>query len=325
MKTGRGLDRAIRLTRIQHLLHKNARGLTTRELAQLCGVSVRTIERDMLSLQSELCVPLTRRGDRYGILDSYLLPPVSFTLYETMALTLAARLVLRQTDEANPHTESALNKLAGMFPPGACGYLKESARTLRRKPLDSSYLRVFEQVAIAWCTQRRLRIHYQSLKSDEVREWVLDPYFVDMTGAGFSTYVIGQASREGRSGMITFKLDRIRDAEILEDGFEIPVGMDLDRLLQSSWGIMVGEEETEVRLRFAPRVTRRVKESVWHPSQVLEDLPDGGCLMTVKVAHTLEMTPWIRSWGPDVEVLAPKELREEFQGWAKELWEMYQV
>lgn len=323
MKTGRGLDRAIRLARIQHLLHKNARGLTTREMALLCGVSVRTIERDVLSLQSELGVPLTKRGDRYGILDSYLLPPIAFTLYETMALTLAARLVLRQTDEANPHTESALHKLAGMLPPGACDYLKESAKTLRKKPLDPDYLRVFEQVAIAWCTQRRLRIHYQSLKSDEVREWLVEPYFVDMTGAGFSTYMIGQASREGRSGLITFKLDRIRKAEILEEGFEVPATMDLDRLLQSSWGIMVGEEETRVWLRFSPGVTRRVKESIWHPSQVIEDLPDGGCLMTVRIAHTLEMTPWIRSWGADVEVLEPPELRENFREWASRLHEMY--
>lgn len=323
MKTGRGLDRAIRLARIQHLLHKNARGLTTRELAQLCGVSVRTIERDVLSLQSDLCVPLTKRGDRYGILDSYLLPPVSFTLYETMALTLAARLVLRQTDESNPHTASALEKLASMLPPGACDYLKESAKTLLKKPSDPAYLSVFEQVAIAWCTQRRLRIHYQSLKSDEVREWLLDPYFVDMTGAGFSTYVIGQASREGRSGLTTFKLDRIRQAQILEEAFEIPLGIDLDGLLQSSWGIMVGGEETKVRLRFTPEVTRRVKESMWHPSQTIEDLPDGGCRMTVKVAHILEMIPWIRSWGPDVEVLDPPELRENFREWAKKLSEMY--
>ncbi len=322
MKTDRGLDRAIRLARIQHLLHKNGRGLTTRELAHLCGVSVRTIERDILSLQTDLAVPLTKRGDRYGILDSYLLPPVSFTLYETMALTLAARLVLRQTDEANPHTESALIKLAGMLPSGACDQLKQSAKNLRKKPHDATYLRVFERVAIAWCTQRRLKIRYQSLRSEETREWLLDPYFVDMTGAGFSTYVIGQASREGRSGLITFKLDRIRDIEILEEGFEIPPDADLDELLKSSWGIMRGDE-TVVKLKFSPQVTRRVKESVWHPSQVIEDLPDGGCLLTVKVASTLEMSPWIRSWGPEVEVLEPAGLREEFRGWARKLWEMY--
>jgi proteasome accessory factor B len=143
-----------------------------------------------------------------------------------------------------------------------------------------------------------------------------------MSGVGYSTYVIGQASREGRIGIITFKLDRIKKAELLEGSFEIPTGLKLGNLLGSSWGVMWGEE-TEVKLRFSPKVTRRVKESVWHPSQVVEDLPDGGCLLTVRVGSTLEMTPWIRGWGPDVEVLAPQSLREEFRGWARQLQEIY--
>ncbi len=40
----------------------------------------------------------------------------------------------------------------------------------------------------------------------------------------------------------------------------------------------------------------------------IADLPGGGCSMTVRIGNTLEMVPWIRSWGPEVEVLAPKGL-----------------
>jgi predicted DNA-binding transcriptional regulator YafY len=35
------------------------------------------------------------------------------------------------------------------------------------------------------------------------------------------------------------------------------------------------------------------------------------------------MTPWIRGWGVDVEVLQPDSLRNEFKGWAKELDRIY--
>ncbi|WP_405001335.1 WCX domain-containing protein [Geochorda subterranea] len=31
--------------------------------------------------------------------------------------------------------------------------------------------------------------------------------------------------------------------------------------------------------------------------------------MTLEVGHTLQLEPWIRSWGPWVEVLEPEELR----------------
>jgi len=86
---------------------------------------------------------------------------------------------------------------------------------------------------------------------------------------------------------------------------------------------MYGDTPTPVRLRFSPQVTRRVKESVWHPSQVLEDCDDGGCILSVRVAMPLEMKPWIRGWGCDVEVLEPEELRTEIAGEARRTAEVY--
>jgi predicted DNA-binding transcriptional regulator YafY len=96
----------------------------------------------------------------------------------------------------------------------------------------------------------------------------------------------------------------------------------MDDLLSSAWGVMYGEE-IPIKLKFSRDVTRRVKESIWHPSQTLKDLPDGSCLLTMHVGSTLEMTPWIRGWGPDVEVLEPLELRNQFKMWADRVKEMY--
>lgn len=284
MRQGESLTRAIRLTRIQHFLHRNPHGLTTKELSELCGVCVRTIQRDILTLQSGLKIPITQEGDRYGIMDSYILPPVSFSLYEAMALFLASRLVFRQIDENNPHIQTALTRLSNVLPPGLAKRLKESIKAIEKKPPHPEYIRIFEQVAIAWSTQRKMLIRYQSLQSKETREWLLCPYFVDMTGVGYSTYVIGHGKHGDREGITTFKLDRIKEVELLDERFEIPQGLSLEKLLGSSWGVMWGEE-TEVRLKFSPQVTRRVKESVWHPSQTIEDLPGGGCVLTVRVGR----------------------------------------
>jgi predicted DNA-binding transcriptional regulator YafY len=322
VKPGQSLARSVRLTQIQHFLHKNPLGLTTKELAKLCAVCTRTIQRDLLALQSDLDVPITQEGDRYGILDSYILPPLSFSLYEAMALFLASRLVLRQTDESNPHIQTALTKLSGVLPPALAERLKESIQVIGNKPSNPDYIHIFDQVAIAWSTQRRMRICYQSLQSVEAKEWLLAPYFIEVTGVGYSAYVIGHGEHGDKKGITTFKLDRIKEAELLEEGFEIPEGLNLEKLLGSSWGVMWGDD-TEVKLKFSARVSRRVKESVWHLSQRIEDLPDGGCLFTVRVGSTLEMTPWIRGWGPDVEVLAPVPLRKEFADYAHRLREIY--
>ena len=193
---------------------------------------------------------------------------------------------------------------------------------MSRKKIDPNFLKIFESVAVAWITQRQLKIRYSSLESDRVKEWLLDPYFVEMTGVGYSLYVIGHAIREGKEGIITFKLNRMESAEVLETNFEIPPGFDIEKLLSSSWGIMWGED-TEIKLRFSSSVTRRVKESVWHPSQVITDLSEGGCIVAFHVGSLLEVTPWIRSWGPDVEVLEPESLRNEFKTWAGQLFKIY--
>jgi len=322
MEPGLSLARSVRLAQIQHLLHGTAKGLTTREVADLCGVCMRTIQRDLLALQTALGVPITQKGDRYGILQSYILPPVSFSLYEAMALFLASRLVFRQIDENNPHIQTALARLSSVLSPGLSERIEESIKAIEKKPPHPEYIRIFEQVAIAWSTQRKMMIRYQSLQSKEAREWLLCPYFVDMTGVGYSTYVIGHGKHGDREGITTFKLDRIQEAELLDEGFEIPQGLSLGKLLSSSWGVMWGEE-SEVKLKFSPQVTRRVKESVWHPSQTIDDLPGGGCVLTVHVGSVLEMTPWIRGWGPDVEVLEPESLRNEFKTWTRQLCTIY--
>jgi predicted DNA-binding transcriptional regulator YafY len=114
----------------------------------------------------------------------------------------------------------------------------------------------------------------------------------------------------------------MKDLEVLNKRFEIPPVINIGKLLASSWGIFTGDSISIV-LKFSPHVRRRVKESVWHISQLIEDTTDGGCLLSLQVNSALEITPWIRSWGPDVEVIEPIALRDEFIKWAGQLNNIY--
>ena len=58
-------------------------------------------------------------------------------------------------------------------------------------------------------------------------------------------------------------------------------------------------------------MSRRVQESVWHHSQQVEELPDGGVLLAMRVGGIREIKNWVMSWGAEVEVLAPPELRAQ--------------
>ena len=316
-------SRLVRLTQIQHFLHKNKAGLTSKELAQLCDTTIRTIQRDLLFLQSDLHIPLTNKGhDRYGIMNEYVLPPVSYSLYEALALFLAARLIVRQTDDNNPHIKSALVKLTSSMPKSLGINLRKSIANFGKRLVDLDELDVFEKIAIAWVTQKRVKIIYKSLSRGEDKEWLVNPYFIEMTGIGYSTYLIGYGESADRNGITTFKFNRIKEVIILDEEFNIPEDFDIEKLLGSGWGVMWGES-IEVKLKFSPDVTRRVKETTWHQSQQIQDLPDGSCILTLTVGSTLEMTPWIRGWGADVEVIEPAEFREQFKEWAIQQYELY--
>jgi proteasome accessory factor B len=97
---------------------------------------------------------------------------------------------------------------------------------------------------------------------------------------------------------------------VLDERYTIPASFDPEAYLATSWGIMSGKEVAEVVLRFTPAATPHVRERRWHPSQRLIVTPEGGCLLRVCVSEPVEMQPWIRSWGAQVEVLAPDGLRD---------------
>lgn len=310
MAEDRIMSKAARLQKIVHLLYRNPHGLTTQELATFCGVTARTIQRDLKELQ-EAGIPVWHDEDtgRYTIIKGYYLPPIHFNLYEASALYLAARLLARYSDEHNPIIVLALAKLAGAMPEAIAAHIHHTIRSLAYRTENRTFARVLEIVALGWATGRKVRIWHQAAGSENVHEYLFSPYFLEPSSVGYATYTIGYSS--WFDDIHTFKLERICKAQLTEETFEIPEDFDGAELLGSAWGVMFGDEVEEVVLRFSPDVTRRVKESIWHSSQMREDCDDGGCILRVRVAHPLEMKPWVRGWGADCEVLSPEWLREE--------------
>jgi len=303
--------KAARLQKMVHLLYRNPAGLTTLELARHSAVTVRTIQRDLHDLEAA-GVPLWEGEDgRYGVAAGYYLPPVHFTLEEASALYLAARLLARHSDEHNPVIVQALAKLAGALPETIAGHIHQTIRALGYRPDNPARAEVLRVIALGWATGRQVRIWHQAAGSEQVREHLFSPYFLEPSNVGLATYAIGWVDSSRR--VTTFKVERICAAQLTAETFELPEGFDGVGLLANAWGVMYGPvgEEEEVVVRFSPEVARRVGESVWHPSQCLEECVDGGCILSVRVAHPMEMKPWLRGWGPDCEVLAPEWLRQE--------------
>ncbi len=307
------IPRAIRLVQIQNLLYRHRNGLSSSDMARMCGVSVRTIERDIADLGCPpYNVPIVEHGRRYGLAADYqpLLSALHLTLPEATALFLAARLLQRSSDEHNPYVTSALARLAAALPEAIGDHVRATLSSSSGVRSNDAYVRVFATVTQGWAMRRAVRLWHQSGRSRNVHEYVLHPYFIEPSAPSYAAYVIGYEELYFRR-VNTFKLERVQRAELTDQTFVVPATFDIAAFLTSAWGIMGGGKPVVVELAFAPEVTRRVKESVWHPLQEIEDTPGGGCVMRVPVSQPIEMLPWIRGWAHQVEVLAPGELRAQ--------------
>jgi proteasome accessory factor B len=234
---------------------------------------------------------------------------------------LAGLLFSRTIDERNPHVAAALRKLAVTLPPQFTAQLKRAADRVETHQDGRRQVAVLEALAEGWGTGHKVRVSYRSPRSGALRERILAPYVLEPTATGI--YVIGHD--EWAKAIRTFKLERLECAEVLKTAYTIPDDFNPEAHLTTAWGIMQGNELTAVVLRFTPTATPLIRERQWHPSQTLETTTDGSCLFRVNVTEPLEMQPWIRSWGAQVEVLAPQWLRERIAAELQQAAQVYAV
>jgi CRISPR-associated endonuclease/helicase Cas3 len=322
----RASNKAERLLQLEQLLLAFPEGLRKAEIARRLGVHRSTAGRYVEELSRRL--PIWEDGNFFGIDRDDYLTQVRLTIHESMALHLAARLMASRTDKHNPHAASALRKLGHALrrvAPLVSDHLLASAEVMddAARRHDPVYLEVLETLTRAWSQGRMVHLWHRH-ESGRVYEYDFAPYFIEPYAVGQTSHTIGW--REPPGAMRTFKVERIQRIEMCAPPrpYTIPEHFNPRGLLADAWGIWYTEAEpVEVVLRFHPRVAHRVQETRWHPSEQVEEQPDGSLIWRAQVAEPQEMLPWIRGWGGDVETLEPEELRDQMVGEARRLAEIY--
>jgi proteasome accessory factor B len=161
----------------------------------------------------------------------------------------------------------------------------------------------------AMAERRKVAIRYVSASRHQaVTERIIAPYH--LMPYERSWQVVAQDSLRGDVRM--FKLDRIRTAELTNEGYEIPGDFDLEAYLGDQWGVLRGEAERPERvvLRFSERAAPWVMDDRLHASQRIEELPDRGLRLSYYCGITHELVRWVLSFGGDAVVEEPEGLRE---------------
>ena len=298
-------ERTLRLMRELVLFQAIPHGLTSRDLGDRMGVSQRQAQRDIRALAEELDVPFLQIGARWRVADEYWLKEVRFSLHEAMAMLLSARLMLRFSDRHNGFATAAYEKVAAVLPEPMKGPLMEAVDLMAGRPADDRHMRVLAALTTAWAERRKVVVTYTT---EETFERVLWPLFLEPNATGHSCYLLAWDPK--RDAVRSYRLERISAVELLEERFDPPLGFSVDRHLAHAWGIWTSRQPVDVVLRFSPAVARRVRETVWHPSQRLEELAEGALRLRLLVSEPTEIRHWILGWGSACVVEAPSSLRE---------------
>jgi predicted DNA-binding transcriptional regulator YafY len=178
---------------------------------------------------------------------------------------------------------------------------------------------VLDAVYSALLQERQLRARYRPRASAADKKYDINP--------------LGLVVRNGALVLVcTFwdyddvnqvLLHRMSRAELLSSPARTPRGFDLDEHIASGGIAFRKGGQLSLRARLDPGVTVTLSETPIARDQTIAPGKDGRDLLEATVPDTLELRGWIASYGPLIEVLGPKALRQEFAEAARQLAGLY--
>ena len=118
-----------------------------------------------------------------------------------------------------------------------------------------------------------------------------------------------------REDIRIFALSRIKNAELTDEFFDPQDYPRIREYLNKQFGVFMDGMKNEyiVKLQFTKDQAPFIRERKWHKNQKTEPMKNGGLKLSFTTNHLFEVARWVLSWGPDVKVLAPPELKKSIK------------
>lgn len=297
-------------------LQSHRYGLTLDELAEHQACNRRTIQRDINVLR-EVGLPINyqvvdQQGQRrytlpHGYLDN---SGLLLTITEALSLYLAKAFM---APVAGTSLGEAFNNLVSRIEqtlsPKTLRHFRDLQALLLVLPTgqpDYSHSKdIVAAVDTAIRERRALKITYHSQWRGEDYATEVHPYGLVFWQSDL--YLVAYSSRAG--DLRSFKVTRIRQAQLTTKPFTRPDDFDLEDYFSSSISISRGGEPFDATIRFTGPAIALLTERRWHPSQRIIEQSDKHILVKLRLSDAIGLKQWVRSFGQHAELLTPDRLR----------------
>lgn len=169
---------------------------------------------------------------------------------------------------------------------------------------------------------RVLSITYQSYWNDEENYFKVQPYCVKLFKQRW--YMVGKPDYDEKQLRI-YSLDRILKLQTTDETFKMPKGWDAEDYFKDSYGIFVDKriKPQRVLLKVSSSQANYIRDLRLHESQEEIVCNDEYSIFRYYLRPQFDFIQELLWNGEDVEVLEPKELREEIAERIKIMWEKY--
>lgn len=298
------MSKSGRLLAILNLIRTH-RSITSKRLAQKCGVSERTIFRDLSAL-CEVGAPVYF-DNGYKLLPGFFLPPINLSVDEYLTFKVAllgSPLKSLKSQSANIHS------LIAKIDAAVNSHVPEQLK--RRRHTQQISVRNTTDNRVADLTIRLLQkavdnhnvvtFRYASVSSGTAQREV-NPYFIVFRGRAW--YLLAYCRKHHE--MRTFRIDRISRVSFTDRQFDADPSVSPDSYFASSWEVYTGTP-VSVKILFRGKAAAVISTGKRHPDEIIKRRPDKTLEYTVSVAGIEEISRWVVGFGGEATVLEPPEL-----------------
>lgn len=321
-------SRIHRLLKIMTLIQSDD-DWTAQRLSDECGVTVRTIYRDMKILEGA-DIPYFHDTDTkgYRIRRDFFMPPVNLTLQESLALiALGENIGGKEQIPMMRSAGSAIAKIRSQLPRSVRSEVQEldghvAIRLSQAGPHDG-IADVYDLVRKAIQKRRVLLCHYDSLSSSK-KGTAPEPFDFQPYALFFSQrawYVIGHHGGRGETRKL--KLNRFASIKLTHQAYTVPKDFSIDQELGNAWRMIRGKKSYNVEIAFDAEFAETIADTHWHDTQDIDYREDGSILFRCTVDGLDEIVWWVLSMGPHATVKKPKALSDRVKKLALQTAEQY--
>lgn len=275
---------------------------TAPELAERFEVSVRTIYRDIDAL-SEAGIPVYAETGRNGgiyLMKDFVLDKAVLSEEEKQDILMAVKSLQMTQDMSDSQT---LRKLSALFQLPSENWLEVDFSRWGNKAFDNEK---FARLKLAVVQGRNVKIQYAN-SYGMINERIVEPYKLVYKGKAWYLKAFCTEKQDWR----IFKLNRILDLAVLEEGFEYRDFPVLPEPFE--------KENTQILLRFPKEMAYRVYDE-FDKTQVRQE-EDGNFIVSANMPEDAWLTGFLLSFGTQVEILSPAHLRDAVAEQAKLIFE----